>query len=270
MAERILDDILDPVRATAMNAVLGLPRKEFAAGDMLPDFWHQAYFWEIATEDRIGRDGHPKPGSFIPSTGLPRRMWAGGHLDFMNPIILGKPAQKISRIKAVDEKQGRTGNLAAIMVNHEIVQDGVTCLREDQTLIYREAYDPEEGKPSYDHTLENPQFAEEVLFSAAQLFRYSAVTLNGHRIHYDAPYAENGEGFEDVVVHGPLLAQHLITFAQKNGQKVKRFQYRATAPLTVMEPAVLCAVKTGGGMRLWVEGPERRVCMTAEVIADGA
>ncbi|MEM9715401.1 MAG: acyl dehydratase [Pseudomonadota bacterium] len=265
--DRTLTDILDPVRATAMNAALGLPRKEFKSGDALPDFWHHAYFWDIEVEDRLGRDGHPKAGAFIPNTGLPRRMWAGGHLHFLEPVILGQPAEKVSSIKAVDEKDGGTGKLAAVMVHHEIMQNGKVCVREDQTLIYRDAYDPEEPKPVYDHTLEAPEFAEEVVFSSVQLFRYSAITFNGHRIHYDAPYAENGEGFEDVVVHGPLLAQQLIMMAERHNVEVTRFQYRATAPLSVMEPAVICAIRTGGGMRLWIEGTDRRVCMTAEVIS---
>ncbi|MEO1563891.1 MAG: acyl dehydratase [Pseudomonadota bacterium] len=260
---------MDPARATAMQAILNLPRKEFKAGEYLPNFWHQAYFWEIAPDERLGRDGHPRVGSFIPNTGLPRRIWASGTLDFIRPLVLGKPARKVSRIKLVDEKEGATGKLAAIVIHHEIFQDESPCVKEDQTLIYRDAYDPEEPKPHYDRTTEAPEFVEEHLFSSVQLFRYSAVTFNGHRIHYDSPYAENGEGYEDIVVHGPLLAQYLIHFAEKHMGKITRFQYRATSPLTVMDPAVFCAIKTGAGLRLWIEGPDRRVVMTAEASSNG-
>lgn len=260
---------MDPARATAMQAILNLPRKEFKAGEYLPNFWHHAYFWEIAPDERLGRDGHPRVGSFIPNTGLPRRIWASGTLDFIRPLVLGKPARKVSRIKLVDEKEGATGKLAAIVIHHEILQDESPCVKEDQTLIYRDAYDPEEPKPHYDRTTEAPEFVEEHLFSSVQLFRYSAVTFNGHRIHYDSPYAENGEGYEDIVVHGPLLAQYLIHFAEKHMGKITRFQYRATSPLTVMDPAVFCAIKTGAGLRLWIEGPDRRVVMTAEASSNG-
>ena len=270
LLDRTLDDILDPARATAMNAALGLARKEFKPGDALPSFWHHAYFWDIAPEERLGRDGHPRPGGFIPNTGLPRRMWASGIVHFHNPVVLATPAKKTSKIKLVDEKEGSTGKLAAVVLQNNIFQNGALAIKEDQTLIYRDAYDPEEPKPHYDFTTEAPEVAEEIFFSSVQLFRYSAVTFNGHRIHYDAHYAENGEGYEDIVVHGPLLAQKLIMFAEKHVGDLKQFQYRATSPLTVMENAILCGVKTGGGMRLWVEGPDRRVVMTAEAMTNGA
>ncbi|MEM9212328.1 MAG: acyl dehydratase, partial [Pseudomonadota bacterium] len=235
--DRTLEDIMDPARATAMQAALGMARKEFANGDALPHFWHHAYFWDITPEDRLGADGLPKPSGILPKTGLPRRMWVSGEVEFLRPMTLGKPARKVSRLKMVDEQEGATGKLAAVVLHHDISQDEAPCIKEDHTLIFRDAYDPEEPKPMYDHTIEQPEIAEEIVFSAVQLFRYGSVTFNAHRIHYDAPYAENGEGYEDVVVPTPLLAQHLIQFCERQGGGLKRFQYRSSSPLSVMEPA---------------------------------
>ncbi|MFC2966969.1 FAS1-like dehydratase domain-containing protein [Acidimangrovimonas pyrenivorans] len=250
-------DPLDPARAQAFCATLGLPYDPAAP---LPPFAHQVYFWTALPEAELGRDGHPKTGGFIPDLGLPRRMWAGGRLAFHAPLFAGRPALRVTTIEAVTEKSGRTGPLAFVTLRHEISQDGQTCLTEWQDLVYRE--DPAPGAPQ-PVPPEAPVEAEQSLkraFSTTTLFRYSALTFNGHRIHYDLDYCREVEGYPGLIVHGPLLAQVLMLMAEEHLGSLSGFRFRATAPLFHFEQARFAR----RGNRLWVAGPDGRQCMAAE------
>jgi len=264
---RSLTDPLDAARAAALHATLNRPGAMPVAGDPLPPFWHYIYFWEAQPPDALGRDGHPKTGGFIPDTGLPRRMWAGGRLEFLNPVRLGDPAIRTSTISDLARKQGQTGALAVIRIDHEIQQDGQTCIRERQDLIYREDPDPSAPKPSPKPAPTDETHATKMRFSSTLLFRYSALTFNGHRIHYDRDYCREVEGYPGLVVHGPLLAQLLIHSAVEALGGLNRFDFRAVAPLFDFEEAELCARKDGDLVKLWVRGPDGRLCMTAEATA---
>ena len=252
-------DPMDPARANALLAALGRELR-LAPGDPLPPFFHQIHFWEAEPPERLGRDGHPKVGTgLIPDMGLPRRMWAGGRLEFSAPIQAGIPAEKTSQVETVETKEGRTGTLAFVTLRHEITQDGALRLTEWQDLVYREDPDPNAPKPTPPRAREDEQETREVGFDTTLLFRYSALTFNGHRIHYDLPYAQDVEGYAGLVVHGPLLAQHLMLLADEAMGPIRRFRFRATAPLMHTERAVLC--RKGGS--LWVRGPDGRQCMAA-------
>lgn len=253
-------DLLDPARAAALHATLGLPGAAPQAGGALPPFWHRIYFWDAQPRDRLGRDGHPAVGSdLIPDLGLPLRMWAGGRLQFEAPVLLGKPAEKRSVIEAVTRKEGRSGPLGFVTLRHEIWQDGRICVTEHQDLVYRtpraEGGDSAPPESPVDETA-----ARSVNFDTTQLFRYSALTFNGHRIHYDLDYARRVEGYAGLVVHGPLLAQLLILLAEERQGGLAGFRFRATAPLMHDEAAELCW-RDGA---LWVRGPGGRLCMEAE------
>ncbi|WP_095587401.1 FAS1-like dehydratase domain-containing protein [Actibacterium ureilyticum] len=254
--------MMDTARAAALHAVLDLPGPPPRSGDPLPPFAHQIYFWDALPPVALGRDGHPRIGDFIPDLGLSRRMWAGGRLEFTRDLRAGLPARKTTVIEDVARKRGRSGPLGFVTLRHEVSQDGALCATEWQDLVYRA--DPDPGAP----TPIPPQapVAEHrapVSFDPVVLFRYSALTFNGHRIHYDRDYAQSVEGYGGLVVHGPLLAQRLMLLAQDRLGPLRRFRFRGTAPLIDTEDAALCQ----SGNAFWVEGPDNRLCMTAEAEA---
>lgn len=249
---------MDPARAAALHHVLGQPGTPPTDGDPLPPFFHQVYFWDVQPPPALGRDGHPATGGFIPDLGLPRRMWAGGRLEFAAPLRAGQPAQKVTVIEDVHHKQGRAGPLAFVTLRHEIRQNEVLCITEWQDLVYLADQGPsptQTAAPEAPHTgISDPLD----MLTSTLLFRYSALTMNGHRIHYDADYARGVERYDGLVVHGPLLAQILMLKAAEAGP-VARFSFRGTSPLLLGEAAQLGR----DGDRYWIAGAENRLCMRA-------
>ena len=227
---RELHDTIDPERVAALHATLNHPGPAPGVGDPLPPFWHYIHFWEALPAAGLGRDGHPKTGDFIPDLGLPRRMWAGGTLEFHEPLIIGSPATKITKITNVDRKTGRAGDLGVVTLSHTLMQNGRPCISEEQNLLYRSELDPSAPKPVPPVAPTNETICRDRRFSTTDLFRYSALTFNGHRIHYDRDYAKEVEGYSGLVVHGPLLAQMLIEIAEGMLGELKKFSFRATAP----------------------------------------
>ncbi len=253
-------DVMDPARANALLATLGMAA-DLGQGDALPPFFHQVYFWTPEPQNRLGRDGHPKTGiGLIPDTGLPRRMWAGGRLEFHGPLRAGVMAEKRSTVESTARKEGRTGPLAFVTLRHEIAQEGVTRVTEWQDLVYREDPDPAAPVPAPPQAPTDEDACETWDFGTTRLFRYSALTFNGHRIHYDLDYAKGVEGYAGLVTHGPLLAQLLMLLAQRQLGGPNTFAFRATAPLMHDEAAQVCWRGDGS---LWVRGPDGRQCMTA-------
>ncbi|MFK7753234.1 MAG: MaoC family dehydratase N-terminal domain-containing protein [Sedimentitalea sp.] len=254
-----LSDVLDPARMAALQVLLDLSDTA-APGQALAPFFHQIYFWAPQRAQELGRDGHPRVGGgLIPDLGLPRRMWAGGRLAFRAPLRAGQLAQRRSVVETVTRKTGRTGPLGFVTLRHEISQNGALAVCEWQDLVYRE--DPKPDAPAVQIT---PARRDEThcidrQFDATQLFRYSALTFNGHRIHYDLDYAREVEGYAGLVVHGPLLAQYLMLMACDLMGPLTGFAFRARSPLVHTETAEFCA----NGSDFWVRGPDGRVCMTA-------
>lgn len=254
---------MDPARAQALHATLGLTSPAPIAGEALPPFWHQIYFWDAQPPENLGRDGHPAIGGFIPDLGLPRRMWAGGKLQFHRPLITGIPASKTTTIVTIDQKSGRTGPLVFVILRHDIHQSGTLCITEHQDLVYRQDIDLSTAKPTPPLARTDQQHSEDHNFTSTELFRYSALTLNGHRIHYDENYARDVEGYNGLVTHGPLLAQYLMLIAERQLGPLKSFQFRATSALMHNETATFCIT----GNRLWVRAPDGRECMQATATA---
>ena len=192
-----ITDAIDPARAQALLASLGRPRR-VNSGDVLPPLAHFAFFWEPVDEAQIGRDGHARPGGLIPDLGLPIRMWAGGRLTFHAPFRAGFAAQKVTTLHEVKEKRGRSGRLGLVTLKHEIRQRHAPVISEMQDIVYREP-----GPPSGNPPLESGKAHERHALKLREvtLFRYSAITFNGHRIHYDANYCRE-EGYPGLVVHG--------------------------------------------------------------------
>lgn len=258
---RTLSDRMDPARAAALGAALGLTRPAPGPGDPLPPFFHHIYFWDVHPPQDLGEDGHPRTGGLIPNLGLPRRMWAGGRLTFHAPLRAGVLAEKTTILAGFTRRSGRTGQLGLVTLRHVIRQKGVPVLTEEQDLIYREAAGPGKPAPARPEPMA-PAEAEtrhSLGFDTTLLFRYSALTMNGHRIHYDAEYATS-EGYAGLVVHGPLLAQSLMLMAERTAGPLRRFSFRATAPLFHFETAEACSA----GRRFWIAGPGNRLCMEAE------
>ena len=254
-------DALDPARATALATTLGRDTV-FEPGDALPPFFHQIYFWTVQPADELGRDGHPRVGGLIPDLGLPRRMWAGGRLTFHRPLRAGIPAEKNSHCPSAARKVGRSGPLGLVTLHHDIFQSGVLCVTEQQDLVYRSEPDPNATTPVPPVALEGEDQSTQVFFTPTQLFRYSALTFNGHRIHYDLPYAQQVEGYAGLVVHGPLLAQFLMLLAEVQLGPLSSFSFRSTSPLMDFEAATLCCK----GTELWVRAPDGRQCLMAEAV----
>lgn len=255
-SQRVTDP-LDPARARALQATLGMP-PDLRAGDALPPFFHQIYFWDPQVPDALGRDGHPQVGGFIPDMGLPRRMWAAGRLVFHAKLLVGTVAERSSVVEAVTRKTGRSGPLAFVRIRHDLRQRHALVLSEWQELVYRPD-DPAQAPPKGVEAPAECDFSIPFACDSTMLFRYSALTFNGHRIHYDQAYAQEVEGYEGLVVHGPLLAQLLMLEAEARLGGLKTFEYRATAPLMHFETGQIC----GQGQRFWIRGPDGRQCMFA-------
>ena len=259
---RILTDGVDPARAAALHGALGCDGLPPGKGDELPPFWHHIYFWEPVRAEETGRDGHPKTGEFIPDLGLPRRMWASGQVNIGKPLIIGQPASKSTVISGIDTKTGRSGPLAFISLKHQYSQSGELAIEETQTLVYRRA-DPESARREPSAAPDEESASVSRSFDSSMLFRFSALTFNGHRIHYDYDYCRSVEGYPSLVVHGPLLALLLADLAFSSMGGLVSFSYRAVAPLFSNEKAEFCLRESAGRSVAWVRGPNGRLCMTA-------
>jgi 3-methylfumaryl-CoA hydratase len=268
--DKTLCDTLDFARAAAMQATLESPAAPLTVGAPLPELWHWIYFWEVAGQSGLGADGHAAKGEFLPPIELPRRMWAGSRLAWQRPLRVGAETVKRSKIADIKLKEGRSGRLAFVTVRH-VVSDGEgPCLEEEHDIVYREAARPGEaparGKPSE----RAPVWRREIVPDPVLLFRYSALTFNGHRIHYDRPYAIEEEGYSGLIVHGPLLATLMVDLARRHAVEaddkvIAAFRFRALAPVFDTAPFAVCAAPDETGADLWVEGPGRAVCMDGRV-----
>lgn len=236
-----------------------------AEGDPLPPLWHWLYFLQSTRLSGLGRDGHPAKGGFLPPVALPRRMWAGGRFGFADDVHIGDRAQKRSVIKDVALKRGRSGALCFVTVRHEVGTDGATAFWEEHDIVYREDPAPDAPPRLTDPAGGNWTQTEAVTPSEVMLFRYSALTFNGHRIHYDRDYARDVEGHAGLVVHGPLIATLLIDLAQRmrDGARPKTFAFRAASPLFDTAPFTLHARPSGDTVNLAAGTPDGRIAMQA-------
>ena len=237
-------------------------------GDVLPPLWHWLYFLQSAQLSALGRDGHPARGGFLPPVALPRRMWAGSRFGFNHALSIGAQAQKQSRITDVALKTGSTGALCFVTVRHEVGTADSAAFWEEHDIVYRE--DPTPDAPRRETPLVGTdwQHSETIHPSEVMLFRYSALTFNGHRIHYDRDYARDVEGHAGLVVHGPLIATLLIDLAQRvaGGAPPRSFEFRAASPLFDGAPFTLHANRDGGTVTLAAANPQGRLAMQATAL----
>lgn len=198
---------------------------------ILPPLAHWAWFLDGAPDAELGEDGHPRRGGFLPAIPLPRRMFAASTMRFAAPLRLDEPAALTMRIADVQHKSGRSGDLLFVEVDRTITQHGATCVEERQSLVYRDVAAP----VALPDCAADAEEGEVWRPSTVNLFRFSAVTFNGHRIHYDRPYATGVEGYPALIVHGPFAAVKLAGLAMRRGT-LASFAYRAQAPLFVDQP----------------------------------
>lgn len=260
------EQVLDPFPARAIAGLLDhdtVPQ----SGDALPLPWHWLYFLETPRRSAIGADGHPALGGFLPPVPLPRRMWAAGSMRRSTDLIIGEPATKTSTVKAIDAKSGRTGTLVFVTVAHVLSQRGRTCIEETQHLVYRAAAVAAAPLPAGEPAPAGAEWAVQLVPDSPLLFRYSALTYNGHRIHYDAEYARAVEFYPGLVVHGPLLATLLLdAFGRHHpAAHVAGFDFRAVRPAFVDRPVAFAGLREGNRARLWTVDADAAVGMHASV-----
>jgi hydroxyacyl-ACP dehydratase HTD2-like protein with hotdog domain len=242
-----------------MAATLGVP---VPAGD-LPPLWHWMLFADWVPASGLGPDGHPKRGGFLPPVhDLPRRMWAGGRITLHRPLQVGEAVSRTSTILSVTEKAGGTGRLVFVTVRHDLDGADGRAITEEQDIVYRgaegDAVRPGDPAPPIDAAA-----AREVHPDAVLLFRYSALTGNGHRIHYDADYVRSVEGYPGLIVHGPLQATWMAALAAELGP-LRQFSFRGRRPAFAGHPLQVEAWRTVEGLRLRTRDASGAVCMTAE------
>ena len=260
-SERILASV-----AASMAATLDLERAP-QAGEPLPPGWQWLFFNPAQRRSALGTDGHPRLGGFLPPIESVRRMWAGSRVRYLADLPIEAQATRRSRILKIENKTGRRGSLWFVTVQHVISCDGTPRISEEQDIVYREiAPSAAESAPAAQRHDGVPQWSGSVEPDTTLLFRYSALTFNGHRIHYDRAYAREQEGYPDLVVHGPLTATLLQQLARDHGagRALAHFDFRGVTPLFVGRPFLLEGREAeDGALALWARGPEGELTMSA-------
>ena len=255
-------DVLTSTPAAALAVTLDrddpLPRP----GDVLPPLWHWLYFLPLHRRSELGSDGHARRGGFLPPVSLPRRMWAGGRCEFHRPLRIGVAVSRTSRISDVTCKEGRSGPLVFVVVRHEIHDAEGLALVEEQDIVYR-GDAPSMSAPS--QAPASSMWERGICPDDVLLFRYSALTFNAHRIHYDRRYATEVEGYPGLVVHGPLIATLLLDLLRRNlpGGNVRHFNFRAISPLFDTGSFSVCGQPGQDRIRLWAKNEQGSLAMEA-------
>lgn len=269
-----LDDHIGAFPVNALAATLDRDECAASTDAALPPLWHWLYFLSCQRQSEIGPDGHPKRGDFLPPVPLPRRMWAGSNLHWhvRNPLRIGDAVQRVSRIESVTHKTGRSGDLLFVRIKHEVSNARGPALTEQQDLVYRAAAQPGDPVAAPVAAERNALWQRQVRPDPVLLFRYSALTFNGHRIHYDHPYVTEVEGYAGRVVHGPLLATLLLDLLQSQlpAATITHFQFKAIRPTLDLHPFRLNAQPSADGksVRLWAEDHEGWLTMQGNAELD--
>lgn len=267
-SETLHDDIsAAPLRGLA--ATLDRDDAPPVAGTPVPPLGHWLFFLPQHRQSELGPDGHARRGGFLPPVPLPRRMWAGGRLVWEpgNPLAVGDAAQKRSRIASVVHKRGRTGDLLFVLVRHEVHNARGLCLTEEHDIVYRAAPQPGEPAPQPVAAPQEAAWQRCIVPDDVLLFRYSALTFNGHRIHYDRRYVTEVEGYPGLIVHGPLIATLLTDLVRRHapGAFLRRFDFKAVRPTFDGHPMTLRGQPGAEGqpLRLWASDHEGWLTMQA-------
>ena len=259
-------DVFGPTPVAALAATLDHPPREIAPGMPLPPLWHWLYFLPLHRASELGPDGHAKLGGFLPPVPLPRRMWAGSQFEFRAPVRVGDAVSRTSTIADVTQKEGRTGRLVFVKVRHELFRNGAAepAIVEFHDIVYRAAKQPGDAEPPPVAAAPG-DWQREIVPDDVLLFRYSALTFNGHRIHYDRRYVTQVEGYPGLIVHGPLIATLLMDLLRRQlpGADVAAFRFKAVRPTFDLHPFRVNGRREGREVKLWAQDHEGWLTMDA-------
>lgn len=264
------NDTITAVPARALSATLDRDDAAPVRGATLPPLWHWLYFLPTHAQSEIGIDGHPKRGGFLPPVPLPRRMWAGGrlHWESGNPLVVGDEVHRESCILSVKHKAGRSGDLVFVVVQHTFHNHSGLAITEEQDIVYRAAAQPGDPAPHPVAADKDAPWQRALSPNEVLLFRYSALTLNGHRIHYDRPYATGEEAYPGLVVHGPLIATLLVDLVRRENPqvRVRSFDFKAVRPSFDGLPLRVCGrPASDSSAKLWAQDHEGWLAMQADI-----
>jgi 3-methylfumaryl-CoA hydratase len=256
-----------PVRG--LNATLDHPALAVETGMPLFPLWHWLYFLPQHRQSEIGPDGHAKRGGFLPPVPLPRRMWAGSQFEFRAPVRVGDAVERVSTIADVTSKEGRTGPLVFVKVRHELRCNGAAdpAIVEFHDIVYRDAKKPGDVEPPPTPAAQG-EWQREIVPDDVLLFRYSALTFNGHRIHYDRQYVTQVEGYPGLIVHGPLIATLLMDLVRRHAPQaqVASFRFKAVRPTFDLHPFKVNGTRRGNEVKLWAQDHEGWLTMDATAV----
>ena len=264
-----VSDIATATPYAALSATFDRPSGRPEAGTALPALWHWLYFLPLHRQSEIGPDGHAKRGGFLPPVPLPRRMWAGSQFQFHKPLRIGDNMARTSTIESVSEKSGRTGPLVFVKVRHEVRIEGQddVALTEFHDIVYREAARPDDVAPAPKAAPASSAWEKKWIPDDVLLFRYSALTFNGHRIHYDRKYVTEVEGYPGLIVHGPMVATLLLDLLrhQMPDAELASYEFRAVRPVFDINHFYVCGEPQADGktIRLWAKDHEGWLTMEA-------
>jgi 3-methylfumaryl-CoA hydratase len=265
------NDVITTTPYAALAATLDRPALRPAVGSRLPALWHWLYFLPLYAQSDVGPDGHAERGGFLPPVSLPRRMWAGSQFEFSRPLRVGDAITRRSTIVDVTEKQGRSGPLVFVKVRHEIhcIGESLPALVEFHDLVYRDAPLAGAATPPPTPAAKSSPWERTITPDPVLLFRYSALTFNGHRIHYDRRYVTEVEGYPGLVVHGPLIATLLLDLLRREmpDADVSRFQFKAIRPVFDLASFSVCGDPGDGKtVQLWAKDHEGWLTMDATAV----
>jgi 3-methylfumaryl-CoA hydratase len=262
-----LRDTIGPTPVAALAATLDHPTAPVPPGTPLSPLWHWLYFLPLHRASELGSDGHARRGGFLPPVPLPRRMWAGSQFEFRTSVRVGDVVERRSTIEDVTSKTGRSGPLVFVKVRHELRCNAAAepALLEWHDIVYREAKQPGAAEPPLQPAPRGAAWQREIVPDDVLLFRYSALTFNGHRIHYDRRYATEVEGYPGLVVHGPLVATLLLDLLRRQlpQSEVADFRFKAVRPTFDGQPLRISGSRDGPTVRLWAQDHEGWLTMDA-------
>ncbi len=261
----IRTDIIHPGPLDALAASLDRDDPAAQIGDTLPPLWHWLYFLSHPRASELGSDGHAKRGDFLPPVPLPRRMWAGGRLQFDSLPRVGETLERESMVVDIKPKQGRSGALVFVLVRHLIAGDQGARMLEEHDIVYREMSKPEAKQAPALPAPAEAQWSRQIIPDPVLLFRYSALTFNGHRIHYDRSYCTRQEGYPGLVVHGPLIATLLLEGLREHHPDavISGYGFKAVSPLFDTEVFSIHGRIEGDGAQLWALNENGELTMEA-------
>lgn len=259
-------DVISPAPVAGLSAALDYDSPRAEVGDPLPLPWHWLYFLPTPAASAMDVDGHARRGGFLPPVVLPRRMWASSSIRFVSPLYVGDSVRRESTISDISHKQGSSGELVFVTIQHQIYRGDELAIEEQQSLVYREA-DAAGGPPVAKPSPAKAQWSREVLPDPVLLFRYSALTFNSHRIHYDRDYAMSVEGYGGLVVQGPLTATLLLDLVHRElpKEQVAVFRFRGVRPVLEGQALQLQGCRDGDSVLLWALDASGGLVMEATV-----